>query len=699
MQVPESADQVVFEEVESVEFFISCVRRSLPDYRLREEQRAPVFRICALVDGMPLAIQLAAAWATTLSPEEILEELAADIDILSTRMQDIPDRQRSIRAVFNYSWTLLTRDQQDSLKKLSVFRGGFTLKAARAISGAGVRTLNDLVERSLLQRALDGRFHIHELTRQFADEELANDSQLEANTRDHHLSFYANFLNSHAPNLIGNIVILTKGLEAISTELDNCLAAWDWGIRTRNIRYLSRAEFSLLDYFSWANLYTLGHSTANKSVDAIESWGLKNLNRQERILYWKLFAWQVCWFGQLSGLENLSAWEETIDQIVNSAINEDAVSDLGFSFFPLLSRTSTDYLRARGPAFFDPLEEIYRQEGKLFELGLILNIKANYLRYDLGQTVEAQKVLENMLAAAKACESIWVIAFAYTAFTDLWIQNGDYQKAEYYCRQALRLSKETLRFGNIVWVMTIQRDLAAVLRNLGKYPEAIELLQEAGSALGEQGFFQFLPGVYNALAEIYAIVGDFAEAKKSLEASLKYSTDNEIMLARRAFSMGRIAYLQDDFDNALAHFTKSLIHLENWHKRSDSEQAAVVLAHVGEVQRALGQHTAAWSSFEKAVRLNIRVGFIGGLMTALLGVAFWLKDFDRFQEAIEIASYLVQSAGTVYVDRERAEELLDKLVGPYPTNDFEAFIERGKTIIPKDIYERYWGGSDMGPSI
>ena len=131
--------------------------------------------LCHLVGGLPLAILLAASWTGMLTPAEIAAELEGEsgrgLDLLQTDGQDLPARQRSMRAVFDHSWDLLADRERQVLAGLSVFRGSFTLEAARQVAGASLRALRALMDRSLLQRAAAGRYAMHELLRQYASGE------------------------------------------------------------------------------------------------------------------------------------------------------------------------------------------------------------------------------------------------------------------------------------------------------------------------------------------------------------------------------------------------------------------------------------------------------------------------------------------------------------------------------------------------
>lgn len=154
----------------AVQLFIERARQVAPRFSLDDKGWQAVVRICQLVDGMPLGIELAAAWMHTLTPSELLDEVEQDFDILSTTSPNLPERHRSLRAAFEGSWRLLSEDQQRTLARLSIFRAPFTREAAQAVAGTGLAILAELVNRSLIAPAGERRFAMHALVRQFAAE-------------------------------------------------------------------------------------------------------------------------------------------------------------------------------------------------------------------------------------------------------------------------------------------------------------------------------------------------------------------------------------------------------------------------------------------------------------------------------------------------------------------------------------------------
>jgi predicted ATPase len=206
----------------AVELFAERARRVRAGFSLEDEGPA-VAAICRLVEGLPLAIELAADLARTLPCQVIADKLVSDPDLLTTTSATVPPRHRSMRSVIEASWRLLDAGQQRALARLSVFRGGFDPAAAEAVAGADPAMLSALVERSLVDRAGGGRYGLHELLRQFAAERLeaAGDA---AATRRAHAGHYAGFLAARHDRLAD--ALDTAVLAEVDPETANLRAAW-----------------------------------------------------------------------------------------------------------------------------------------------------------------------------------------------------------------------------------------------------------------------------------------------------------------------------------------------------------------------------------------------------------------------------------------------------------------------------------------
>ena len=219
-------------EYPAVKLFIQSAQRVAHRFEAEGDDWWHINRICQLVDGMPLGIVLAAAWVEMLSIEEIAAEIERSLDFLETTMGDVPQRQRSIRAVFDYAWELMRDDEQVVFMKMSVFRGGFTREAVQAIIlNASLQMLMGLVNKSLLYRDPDsGRYDIHGLSRQFAAEKLQLLPDEHAEILEAHGVYFADFVGKQESEI-------RAGLQSdVLQEMENVRKSWTYAVEHQKVK-------------------------------------------------------------------------------------------------------------------------------------------------------------------------------------------------------------------------------------------------------------------------------------------------------------------------------------------------------------------------------------------------------------------------------------------------------------------------------
>lgn len=217
-----------YEDYSAFQLFLQTAQRSRPGIDLSGGERIAAGRICSLLDGNPLAIELAAGWVRALSCEEIYHEIRRNLDFLSTRGRNIPERQQSLRATFDYSWSLLPEEEQRALRKLSIFRGGFRRSAAEQIAMVDLPVLLSLVEKSLIRRVDTGWFTMHELVRQYAFSHFQALTHEHIQIYDQHCRYYAELCNHWETDLSSERQVHV--LHEITLEYENVRLAWDWGV-------------------------------------------------------------------------------------------------------------------------------------------------------------------------------------------------------------------------------------------------------------------------------------------------------------------------------------------------------------------------------------------------------------------------------------------------------------------------------------
>jgi predicted ATPase len=211
----------------AIQLFMQAARRIQLGFALNDNLD-PVIDICRAVEGMPLGIELAATWLRTVPCGQIAEQVKHNVDLLTTPLRNVPERHRSLRAVFDHSWHLLSELAQHVLARLTVFRGGFDAEAAEQVAGASLPILSALVDKSMVRLDTSGRYDLHALLRQYAAATLTEHEQ-ELLARQH-FDYFLNLAAQGDPHLWHggpDKIGWTKRLDA---EVDNLRAAFAWSL-------------------------------------------------------------------------------------------------------------------------------------------------------------------------------------------------------------------------------------------------------------------------------------------------------------------------------------------------------------------------------------------------------------------------------------------------------------------------------------
>lgn len=242
LTLPAEAAEVAPEAADATRLFVARARQIQPALDPAAEWEG-IVRICRLVEGMPLALELAAAEAASLPCAAIAAEIGRSLDVLASGLRNVPPRHRSVRAVFDQAWARLDGQQRPAFARLAVFAGSFTYPAATEVAGASIPLLTTLRNRALLQRDGRGRYRLHALLRQYAAAQLAVDPAGERAARRRHGAYYTAFVAARdaAMNGAGQHAALAE----ISAELDNVRAAWRYAAGQADAAALQRAADGL----------------------------------------------------------------------------------------------------------------------------------------------------------------------------------------------------------------------------------------------------------------------------------------------------------------------------------------------------------------------------------------------------------------------------------------------------------------------
>ena len=510
------------DDYDAIRFFVQCARRTRPNFNLAVE-RAAVLCICTLVEGMPLAIELAAAWLKGMTCEQIAQEVARGLDILTTRYQNIPARHRSMRVVLDHSWSLLAPDEATALTRLAIFRGRFRQEAANAITATSLFTLATLVEKALVRVTPDGYYQIHELMRQYAEEKLAAADK--SALRDAHTHYYADLLDQQ------RVHVFTAAYQQVWTlvgsELDNIRHAWAWLIAAITARRQTLPVTILLrqmaevfaNYYLFQLLLLSGQTFFVHAGEAIETAGWATDDDTTDGMYSPQATWVhlhilIGFFHLERGhfRASLAAADATVAACRRLGIGEDLL-------LALLLYGRTQVRRGAFAAAIEALQEALRLAQwlgstpscaeALINLGMVASSQGRY--------PEAQSYLQQGLALAQEMDYRPWIARALTNLGTTYSRQHDYQHAKPYYEQALTIAQEA---GDQTFIMVTTSNLGGVYDGFGHHRLALDHYQRSLTMARNFGDERWVAANLNGLANTYLAMNDLTAAERVLREAL-----------------------------------------------------------------------------------------------------------------------------------------------------------------------------------
>lgn len=490
--------------------FVAEAQRTWADFSAGDNTD-DITRICRLVNGLPLGIVLAAAWVHVLSCAEIGDEIATNLDFLSSTRRDMPLRQRSLRAVFDYAWRLLPAAEKRAFAALSIFPASFSREAAQAITAISTGVLASLVARSLVRHQPGARFEMHQLLRQYAAQQL--DADQRADLADRHAGYFAGWLQRQEDQLH------TPQCAAIFREIafdhDNLRAYWQWALSRQQIPLLAQGLITLRLFYSDQGRYAEGIEWMAQTAAILAPLAAHKSDESDARRLWGrvLARWGAfC----LWGGENAQAGE-LLTQALSLARAVDDHAELGFILLNLGNHSTLagDLDKAR-----EQLEETlrhYRAAGK--RLGVADALSAlGALANTTGDLTYARACLEESVALSRQLGDERGLRSSLTNLGNVFYLSGDPLQARAYYLEALPLcqrahdrSAEAILFCNLGSLAFESADL----------DEAESMLQQGIVIFDELGTVQHLIHATASLAEVHTAQGRLAQSRDELRWALQ----------------------------------------------------------------------------------------------------------------------------------------------------------------------------------
>lgn len=475
LAVPVDAATPGAADYSAVQLFVQRARQVRADFALTPEVLPDVVEICALVEGMPLAIELAAAWVRVLTPAEIARDLAENMALLTTTLRDVPERHRSVEGVFVQAWERLNPAERQALARLSVFEDGFTRLAATEVGGATTLVLAGLADKALMRRDRAGRYAIHELLRQFAARKLADDPADEQATMQRFCRHCMRLLEQRNADLQG--AHQRQALAELELEYDNLWKAWAWAVETGRLGDLAEGLDGLYRLHELRGWYSDGIQILELLTEKLlPNMGGDAAERELLVARTKARLGALfCWVGQFATAERLLAQALPVLQA------RDATLDTAFA---------------------------------LTGMGIVASERDDDER--------ARQLLDAALEAYQALGQQSGVAWALDALGDLAGSTGDYQRAKELLNASSTIFSALGDQVSAAWSIS---SLGRVLGLVGEHAAARQLLEESLVIFEQLGDLHGAAAANANLGEIAFLARNVAGARASWAAALRQARE------------------------------------------------------------------------------------------------------------------------------------------------------------------------------
>ena len=635
----------------AVELFLRRAKQVDAGFSIPDQEIPDLVRICRLVEGMPLGIELAVAWVKMLSCREIAAEIERSLDFLTTSTRDVPERHRSLRAVCDHSWALLSGNEQDVFKKLSVFQGGFRREAAEQVAGASLSLLSALVDKSLVYRTGPDRYGLHQMLCEFAAEQLGKMPQEETETRNRHSAYFLAFLQHKETALKGAGQM--KALEEICADLQNVRTAWRWAVAQGKVAEITRAAPVLWLFYEMRNLFEEGEQAFSRAVAMLEARTGQGVEVDTAL------GMALAFQGRFAG--RLYRYQDAAQLFRKSQV---LLRRLGTQRDVALANTLLFYPGAEDsfPEIEQLLEEtlaIYRSLGDRWGIAFALT-RFLWLTGTASALSRDAEALQESLAIGREIGDQSIVGLCLFQLGVILQSSGAYREAKLRYQESLAVFRE---LGDRRLAQMCLDHAGYVARALGEYEEArryhlesLTICREVGDRLGTAGSLSNLGLVARDL-------GDYVEAEQYLQEGLAIRTEvgHQWSIAISLEYLGDVALAQGDCGAARRWYQESL---EVSGGSQLPKQLPEALRGLGEVSSAEGEFEQARQLFREALELEMawQVVYIPLILEILVAVAELAARMGETQKAAEWLAYVAGQAGITAQTRDKANRLLDELV-------------------------------------
>jgi predicted ATPase len=606
----------------SSRLFLQSAGRNTPDFALQPGDTRDLTQICQLVDGMPLALELAAGWVDMLSLSDIAAEIRGGMDFLETDALDMPDRHRSVEAIFEGTWRRLEPAEQVVFTQLCVFRGGFTRQAAREITGATLRQLAGLMNKSLLlfDRKIN-RYHIHRLLRYYGLKRLADAPEREQAFRDGHCDYYCDAMKRWGEAMKGSGQ--RQALEEMEADSQNILAAWEWAVSQLQVDRLNKSVDALHSYYVRSGRAAQWTEVCALALDRLASSNDPDAKRAQANLLLR-----QGWF--LDNEADLALVQQAMDLINELDLaGHDTMVEKAFGLLRLGVMTRVVTARVdETDQLLKHSQDIYHTLGDEYATATV-QAERGSLAFGLGDFVEAAGLFNASLRTRKAIGDRFGELNSLQTMAWLARYQDELEKGRQIEKQIVAVRRQE---GDQLALANSLFEHGHTLNYLGEYKEARTTFHESTSIMYDLGLNELLDlHIWEDLSAVFD--GDYECADKYRQAEEGRYDSWGLMQIYVLGMVGWVEMVQFNYSRTRDCFEKAVAVAEEHQRWNEigmfQAWLALSLLSMNLPEDSKGQ-------LRDALRMTLKTKSGPSLMHSLPAAALFLAREGQSEQAIEI---------------------------------------------------------------
>lgn len=623
-------------------------------------------RICRHTDGAPLALELAAPWIQSLTCAEIADRLAEGLDLLATTLRDVEPRHRNLRRVFEETWRMLSRTEQNVLSKLAIFRGGFTGLAAAQVAGASDALLLQLVNKSLIRRDAGGRFNFQELLRQFCTEKLEAFPEGYAALRDRHAAWFLGLLAQRSEDLFWRRQVQT--LREFSADIDNLRAAWSWSVHRGRLRALSDAFEAYWQFLDWRGDGEEIIAVFGEAARQIES--MRGQDAAEERLRMELLGECLVPYGQRTA-NNRRRYDEGLALVERGMelIRRAGPTDHRKEVWALIRRgfVCADTRLAEVQKTMDRCISICQERGDQFSQ-IYANTLWGEVALKLGQREAGAVAFGRAITIGEALGEVRWFLSPLTMLTVVQFERGQYGEAAALVNRRLPLI-QTLN--NRHATCLVLNDQALLARIVGDFTRALAFYEESMRVGERAGVPNLIPLGLLKLATVRRLLGEWKSAEELLERCAQSAAELHYSMSPVLAERGRIAAARKEYPKAV-HLLRQAVAAPGKYFYDHFDTFRVDL---GDVLAAAGE-AGAMECYLRSLEEEQSQRILPRALQTLLGLARLARQEGRAERALELAALVAEHPATWHEHRLPAQALVEQMKGELPAGTAEEIYRR-----------------------